>query len=149
MLSEEKLNRIAVATNKEEDEEDLAFYLDNKIKLMVAQIANLMNDKENLAVLLESTEARISSSEFIIQSLEEKLCESEAEKKANMNLMILVQPILKEGVIALEEKATLLEEKATLLEEKATLLGEIATLLEEKERQAIQTVWIKSVSLFL
>lgn len=80
MLSEEKLNGIVVLTAKEE-EEDIAFHLDNKIKLMVAQIANLMNDKENLAVLLESTEARISSSEFIIQSLEEKLCESEAQTK--------------------------------------------------------------------
>lgn len=56
-----------------------------------------------MAALLESVEARNSSCEFIIQSLEEKLCE----------------------------------------------LEEIATLVEEKERQATQTVWMKSVCLFL
>lgn len=41
MLSAEKLNGNAVVTVKEE-EEDLAFHSDNKIKLMVAQITNLM-----------------------------------------------------------------------------------------------------------
>lgn len=80
MLSEKKLNGIVVLTAKEE-EEDIAFHLDNKIKLMVAQITNLKNDKENMAALLESAEARNSSSEFIIRSLEQKLCESEAETK--------------------------------------------------------------------